>query len=450
LEFHTDYDVFYIKEKPMQICCINFFLSFLLMLFSLFEFSSSSIAAELDLAKQGGAEVGPLSALHLSCDYIDQEPTTTVGFNCAVVVEGDEGNLNASTVDPLPTLIGKYAFVTGITSGIGLELAKLLWREGVNVIGLGRNAEKLENVKQLNTQEKLTTEWFGNLYTITADLGIEEQQKSISPHVSEILGERAKLNFIAFNAAVITPLGYEAVFASPAEEIRRTLETNAMSPVLLTNMLFPFYAKQARLLYVSSIAGERPGGGTLLYSISKALIDQFVRALRKECGLRKASPLPPDCPINPWGEMDLLVAGVNPGNVETPIHSRDLRGVDPAAMPRVEFFQSMEGKLLTADKAAKYLDWLLTKSTPLQYLATEKHTIYDPQEWREWSPHPIIDPYPSTAALPAPSRDLGSPQPSPLNSPVPITSSSFRGPASPFPSVSPGVRMGKQEEESKG
>lgn len=41
---------------------------------------------------------------------------------------------------------GKVALVTGASSGIGAEIAKLLVKNGVNVVGIARNMEKLEKI----------------------------------------------------------------------------------------------------------------------------------------------------------------------------------------------------------------------------------------------------------------------------------------------------------------
>jgi NAD(P)-dependent dehydrogenase (short-subunit alcohol dehydrogenase family) len=426
----------------MRNICLRFILSFSFIIFSLSPFSTPSRAADykkeseinISLSLPHGVYIieneGSVTTLQtqqykLEHDCQPSQTSSAKKKNEDVVSVSWTQKKNEQGEDEQPSplkltddavtagstknidtrLAGKNAFITGITSGIGLDLTKLCLAAGINVIGVGRKEEELSKLKEINEKERQRDPTVGFLHTITADLSDLVQILTIGTHVKEILGEDEKLNFDVFNAAVITPVGFEAVFNNPPIMLYQTLMTDLVAPIMLTNILSSYYAKHARLLYVSSIAGDRPGGGTLLYSVSKAGIDQFVRGLRKDRGLRKEKPLPEDSHlIDPWGKLDLVPVSVDPGNTRTQIHTRDLQEADDVAMPRKDFFKSMDRKLLPADVPATYLFWLLTKAIVEQYLKNEKHRIYDlDQQKLWWTGEPLIDPYPSNTTITSPT-----------------------------------------------
>lgn len=311
----------------------------------------------------------------------------------------------------------KIAFITGSSRGIGRALTEALLASGIDVIGVARNKEALEGFAIHHSEKKSTSAALGNFRGIVADLSSGEGQDAVAPAVESLLGNKRKLEYIVFNAAIITPVGYEALFTSSPGEIRKSIETNLLSSMVLTNTLYSLSEDDARTLIVSSVAGDRPGGGTLFYSTTKAAVDRVVSCLRKDQGLRAGSPSPNDL----W--KNRLFASVNPGNVETDIHSVDLRGADPEAFPRVEYFKEMEGRLTSPDVAAKYIKWLLTNATREQFLEYEKHTIYNLKHQEYWTPgNPVLDPYAtlqttalSTSLSLSTTSSTSSPEPSPVS-----------------------------------
>ncbi len=281
----------------------------------------------------------------------------------------------------------KVAFITGVTRGIGRAVAELFLENGIHVIGVARDAVALQAFYTNNLLKNSISRRRGELKTIVADLSTDAGQDSVALAVARYLGENGKLDLVLLNAGVIKPLGPKAIFTASADEIRRCLRTNLESAVVLTGALYPFYNKKnegTRIMYVSSIAGERPGGGTAFYSTTKAGLDQWVRAMLKDA---------------PGGDK-VSFAGVNPGNVETDIHSKDLRGEDPLNFPRATFFNQMKGKLMSAEKAAEYIVWLLNTAPKEEFLKYPKHNIYNSEQQKLWSTEPVLDPYPATQTIP--------------------------------------------------
>lgn len=74
--------------------------------------------------------------------------------------EGGVVYVNLSFTSPQKQFQGKTIFVTGGTSGIGLQIAKDFLSEGAIVIITGRNIEKLKKVKnEINNQHLHIIEW---------------------------------------------------------------------------------------------------------------------------------------------------------------------------------------------------------------------------------------------------------------------------------------------------
>jgi len=212
----------------------------------------------------------------------------------------------------------------------------------------------------------------------------ETVRYSIKAALTQYMGQEGKIHYVVHNAAIITPLGPE-VFVNPSEEnnILATLTTNNLAPALLTNMLSPFYMVGTRILYVSSIAGDRPGGQTGCYSMSKAFGDRFIQTQQK------------DQPMN----GKLLFASVNPGNVETDIHIKDLRS-PKEGFTRAAYFQQFTGQLTPPTIVGLYLKWLLVDSVDNEFTNEHKdwdkrkHNIYDPHQQKHWwRGDVIVDPY---------------------------------------------------------
>lgn len=91
-------------------------------------------------------------------------------------------------------LVGKSAIVTGGSAGIGLAIAKGLYREGVNVAIVARDANRLE--KAISTLRELPDQ--GNrAIAISADL---TQAESIEKVVSQAIAEFGQIDILINNA----------------------------------------------------------------------------------------------------------------------------------------------------------------------------------------------------------------------------------------------------------
>ncbi|SCU81995.1 LAMI_0B08526g1_1 [Lachancea mirantina] len=149
-----------------------------------------------------------------------------------------------------PDLSNKLAVVTGMNTGIGLEVVKLLYSKNCNVIGVVRSTEKglsartkiLEEIKE----SKGSIEVIGN-----CELSDLTTIKSAASEITRAVAGRP-ISIIIHNAGImpesnrgVSKQGHELIFA-----------TNVMGPQLLQHFLDPLFLKSddslKRIVWVSS------------------------------------------------------------------------------------------------------------------------------------------------------------------------------------------------------
>lgn len=192
---------------------------------------------------------------------------------------------------------GKVALITGASSGIGRATALRLGRAGAQVALVGRNRERLEEVKGLLLKAEV----------FVCDL---EQRHARAELVAEVIRVFGRLDVLVNNAGIIGSGPFEQTDIAAWE---RMLEINLLSVVDLTRQALP-YLKETRgcVVNVSSVAGIRAFPGIAPYAVSKAAVDQLTHCLALELG-----------------PLGVRVNAVNPGVVVTELHRRG--GMDEVA-----------------------------------------------------------------------------------------------------------------------
>ncbi len=267
----------------------------------------------------------------------------------------------AKTDSPQPKAETKTALITGASRGIGFALVQQLLEDNIHVIAIVRNKASLE---------ALTQKYPHHLDIIQADLSSPEGILSIQAKI-----KAPRIDYLVHNAAVIEPLGKEALINASPEALQKILTVNLMAPVLLTASLKDKLTKGSRILNVSSRAGEKAYPGLSMYCITKAGLDMHTTSLQLD---------------KPLG---ILAAFVHPGEVETGIQG-NLRDHDVKEFPYAVFFQQnlAEKKLMPAETSAKFLKWLLV-GTADDYFVSKKHDIYEPDHHLSWYGKVLPNPY---------------------------------------------------------
>src|SRR3954465_8736203 len=162
----------------------------------------------------------------------------------------------------------KLAIVTGASSGIGLELARLAAADGFDLV-IAADTPLVDASSQLN------------------GLGVEvtnvETDLSTFEGVDRLLDAVGGRRIDALVANAGHGLGRDFLGQDPAEW-RHVIDTNVTGTLLLVQQVGRAMVARGRgnILFTGSIAGFMPGTFQAVYNGSKAFIDSFAEALRNE------------------------------------------------------------------------------------------------------------------------------------------------------------------------
>ncbi|XP_069339287.1 dehydrogenase/reductase SDR family member 7B isoform X6 [Eulemur rufifrons] len=141
--------------------------------------------------------------------------------------------------------------ITGATSGLGKECAKVFYAAGAKLVLCGRNGEALEELtRELTTSAtKVQTH---KPYTVTFDLA---DPGAIVAAAAEILQCFGHVDILVNNAGI----SYRgAIMDTTLDVDKRVMETNYFGPVALTKALLPSMIgrRQGHVVAISSVQGK--------------------------------------------------------------------------------------------------------------------------------------------------------------------------------------------------
>ncbi len=169
-------------------------------------------------------------------------------------------------------LQNQRVLITGATLGIGLEFARLLYKEGYNLILVSRTRPKLEDVKKkLETGKNSITIFQADLSQPNAARDIYEQCRTLNMPVDILINNAGSALF------------GEHTELSP-EEIAKMLTLNTTAVTELCH-LFGSRMKargSGYILNIASTAAYQPVPMMAAYAASKSYVLHFSEALAKE------------------------------------------------------------------------------------------------------------------------------------------------------------------------
>jgi Dehydrogenases with different specificities (related to short-chain alcohol dehydrogenases) len=183
-------------------------------------------------------------------------------------------------------LQGKYALITGGTSGIGLETARQFIAEGATEAITGRSQRALDAAGQALA---------GNARLLLSDAGDIPQQRELAQR----LGQRwPRLDVLYVNAGDVT---HRPLPEWDEQSYQRLMDINLKGPFFLIQALLPLLANPSSVILCGSVSAHIGLPQSSAYAASKAGLLSLARTLSGELHAR-----------------GIRVNGLSPGPTETP------------------------------------------------------------------------------------------------------------------------------------
>ena len=190
-------------------------------------------------------------------------------------------------------LEGKNAIITGSRRGIGRATVEVFAQNGANVWACARKPDQSFEADMTALAEK----YGGWIKPVYFDLADETAMKCA---VRAIHNEKLPIDILVNNAGIVEQ--NSAFLMTPAERIRKVMETNFTAQMIFTQYIARMMAKKEKgsIVFLSSIAGLDGNPAQLEYVAAKAAIVGAVKKLAIELG-----------------ESNIRVNAVAPGIIDT-------------------------------------------------------------------------------------------------------------------------------------
>ena len=192
----------------------------------------------------------------------------------------------------------KIVWITGASSGIGAELAKIYSHRGIKLILSSRNVRALERVKS----ECYYPE---NIIILPIDLNDFYAAPALVKKAYNIFG---RIDILINNAGVSQR---SLIVDTQFDVLKKLIEINYLGTVALSRALLPFFLKQGfgHYVVVSSVMGKYGSPFRSGYSAAKHALHGFFDVMRME-----------------HQKDNINVTIICPGFVRTPIAMNSLKG----------------------------------------------------------------------------------------------------------------------------
>ncbi|MGK2948610.1 MAG: SDR family NAD(P)-dependent oxidoreductase [Acidimicrobiales bacterium] len=188
-------------------------------------------------------------------------------------------------------LDGRTAIVTGSSSGIGEATARRLSALGANVV--------VNSASSVEAGTAVAASLPGEALYVQADISDQAQGQALIERSVERFGG---LDLLVNNAGWTTVVPHHDLEALTDEILLRTFEVNVFGTWWLTKAAMPHLREgtDPNVVMVTSVAGLRPIGSSVAYSMTKAALNHLTKLLAKSCGPVRVNAIAPGLVETPW------------------------------------------------------------------------------------------------------------------------------------------------------
>ncbi|MFV0378006.1 MAG: SDR family NAD(P)-dependent oxidoreductase [Mangrovibacterium sp.] len=167
----------------------------------------------------------------------------------------------------------KNALITGASSGIGLETARILAQNNFNLIITGRRAERLEKLKKELAQTGV------EVLSLVFDVRIKNE---VDHALASLPAPWRHIDVLINNAGLAA--GMEPIFAANADDWEQMIDTNVKGLLYVTRTVSAWMVEQqyGHIINISSIAGKEAYPNGSVYCGTKHAVSAISKAMRIE------------------------------------------------------------------------------------------------------------------------------------------------------------------------
>ncbi len=172
-------------------------------------------------------------------------------------------------------LRGRQALVTGGTRGLGLEIARLFWSEGANLIVVARNAQELDKLRESLVPQSAPGQVFD---AVAADLCSESGLQSVIAQMQR----RGGVEILVNNAATQGPIG--KTWECDWQAWQAVIKLDLLVPVQLCQAAVPAMLRTGKgsIINLSGGGAAGPRENFSAYASAKTALVRFTETLAAE------------------------------------------------------------------------------------------------------------------------------------------------------------------------